>query len=289
MILLDVILGGLVLGGMYALVAIGFNLQYGIARVLNLAYGEFLVTAAFAAYWMYTLWQIDPILGMIFSVPVTFAANWLVYRVLMDPLARRATNRDQFEGDTILSTFGLLFVIKGSVILAFTGDIRSYDYLSGPVSIVGMTFSANRLLAFAVSCLFAAAIYIWLVRTRTGNAMRALAVDPVAARIVAIDVRRISALAFATGGALVAIAGTLVSTFLSFDPTVGVDFTVKALIVVIMGGVGNMLGCLVAGLLLGLTEAMTARFLDSGLKLAVAYVMFLAVLLIRPRGLFGSN
>jgi branched-chain amino acid transport system permease protein len=289
MILLDVILGGLVLGGMYALIAIGFNLQYGIARVLNLAYGEFLVTACFAAYWMFTLWRIDPILGLVFSVPVTFAANWLVYRVLMEPLARRAANRDHFEGETILSTFGLLFVIKGSMILAFTGDIRSYDYLSIPVTIFGVNLSANRLLAFVVSCGFAAVIYLWLTRSRTGNAMRALAVDPVAASIVGVDVRRVSALAFATGGALVAVAGTLVSTFLTFDPTVGVEFTVKALIVVIMGGVGNMLGCLAAALLLGVTEAMTARFLDSGLKLAVAYLMFLAILLVRPRGLFGSN
>jgi branched-chain amino acid transport system permease protein len=289
MILLDVVLGGLVLGGMYALVAIGFNLQYGIARVLNLAYGEFLVTAAFAAYWMFTLWRIDPILGMVLSVPVAFAANWLVYRIFIEPLARRAANRDQFEGDTILSTFGLLFVINGSVILAFTSDLRSYDYLSEPVNIFGLTFSMNRLVALGVSCLFTVAIFAILTFTRTGTAMRALAIDPLAASILAIDVPRISALAFATGGALVAVAGTLVSTFLAFDPTVGVDFTVKAIIVVIMGGVGNMLGCLAAGLLLGLTEGLTARFLDSGLKLAVAYVMFLGVLLFRPRGLFGSN
>jgi branched-chain amino acid transport system permease protein len=288
-ILLDVVAGGLVLGGMYALVAIGFNLQYGIARVLNLAYGEFLVTAAFAAYWMLTLWRIDPIAGMALSVPVTFAANWLVYRIFIEPLARRSTNRDQFEGDTILSTFGLLFVINGSVILAFTGDLRSYDYLSGPVNILGLTFAMNRLVALAVACICTVAIFSILTWTRTGMAMRALAVDPLAASIMAIDVPKISALAFATGGALVAVAGTLVSTFLSFDPTVGVDFTVKAIIVVIMGGVGNMLGCLAAGLLLGLTESFTARFLDSGLKLAVAYVMFLLVLLFRPRGMFGSN
>jgi branched-chain amino acid transport system permease protein len=289
MILVDVVLGGLVLGGMYALVAIGFNLQYGIARVLNLAYGEFLVTGAFAAYWMYTLWQINPIVGMVLSVPVTFAANWLVYRILIDPLARRATSRDQFEGDTILSTFGLLFVMNGSVILAFTGDMRSYDYLSGPINVLGLTFAMNRLLAFAISCVFAAAMYSMLMWTRTGTAMRALAIDPLAASITAVDVPKMSSLAFATGGALVAVAGTLVSTFLAFDPTVGVDFTVKALIVVIMGGVGNMLGCLAAGVFLGVTESFTARFFDSGLKLAVAYVMFLAVLLMRPRGLFGSN
>ena len=151
------------------------------------------------------------------------------------------------------------------------------------------TFSMNRIVALGVSCVCTVAIFSILTWTRTGMAMRALAIDPIAASIMAIDVPRISALAFATGGALVAVAGTLISTFIAFDPTMGVDFSIKALIVVIMGGVGNMLGCLAAGLLLGLTESFTARFLDSGLKLAVAYLMFLAVLLFRPRGLFGSN
>ena len=120
--------------------------------------------------------------------------------------------------------------------------------------------------------------------------MRALAVDPVAASIVGVDVRRISALAFATGGATRGRCGDAGQHISSLSiRRVGVEFTVKALIVVIMGGVGNMLGCLAAALLLGVTEAMTARFLDSGLKLAVAYLMFLAILLVRPRGLFGSN
>src|SRR5262245_60786949 len=157
MILFDVILGGLVLGGMYALIAIGFNLQYGIARVLNLAYGEFMVAACFGAYWMLTLWRIDPILGLLFSAPMAFALNWLIYRVLMEPLARRAANRDHFEGETILSTFGLLFLLEGSLILAFTGDIRSYDYLATPVTILGVNLSANRVLAFVISCVFSAA------------------------------------------------------------------------------------------------------------------------------------
>ena len=114
MIFLDVLLGGLVLGGMYALVAIGFNLQYGIARVLNLAYGEFLVTAASLPTGCSRCGGSTRSSGMVFSVPVIFAANWLVYRVLIEPLARRAANRDHFEGETILSTFGLLFLIKGA-------------------------------------------------------------------------------------------------------------------------------------------------------------------------------
>ena len=158
--LFEVILSGVVSGGLYALIAIGFNLQYGVARIFNLAYGEFLMAAAFAAFWMFTLVSIDPILGMALSVPVTFAANWLVYRVLMLPLVRRARTRDDLEGDTILATFGLLFVLKGAAQLAFTPDNRFYNYLNTPVHIVGVTFAANRVLAFGVACAFGLAIWL---------------------------------------------------------------------------------------------------------------------------------
>ncbi len=284
----EAILGGLILGGLYALVAIGFNLQYGMARIVNLAYGEFLMGAAFAAFFMFTLASINPIVGMVFSVPVSFAANWLIYRVLMMPLVRRARTRDQLEGETILATFGLLFVLRGAATLGFSANDRFYNYLGEPLNIFGFTFAANRVLAFAVACVFGVVIWIVLSRTRFGAALRALAIDPVGAQLVGIDVRGLSGLAFAGGGALVAAAGTLVSTFLTFNPTIGIEFTMKALVVVIMGGIGNMGGSLIAGLLLGVAEALCSYYIDSGLTLAVAYALFLIVLVIRPRGLFGT-
>ncbi len=286
--LMEATIGGLMLGGMYALIALGFNLQYGVARILNLAYGEFFMTACFAAFWMVSLWHINPLAGLLLSAPVTFAANWLIYRWLMTPLVRRARSRAHLEAETILSTFGLLFVIKGGAIAAFTGNIRGYAFLSYPVSLFGFTFAANRLLAFAVAVTVGLTMYLLLRFTRTGLAVRALADNPAAASLVAIHGERLSALAFGLGGALVAVAGTLVSTFLSFDPTIGVTFTMKALVVVIMGGVGNLLGGLAAGFLLGLAEALCSYLVDPGLTLAVAFALFLAVLLVRPRGLFGS-
>jgi branched-chain amino acid transport system permease protein len=285
---IEVILGGVILGGLYALVAIGFNLQFGMARIVNLAYGEFLMGAAFAAFWMFTLFRINPIAGMLFTVPVTFGANWLVYRVLMLPLVRRARTRDDLEGRTILATFGLLFVLRGAATLAFSADNRFYDYLGEPVQIFGFTFAANRVLAFAMACVFAAAIWLILNRTRFGAALRALVIDPVGAELVGIDVRGLSGLAFAGGGGLVAAAGTLVSTFLTFNPAIGIEFTMKALVVVIMGGIGNIGGSLLAGVLLGVAEALCSYYVDSGLTLAVAYALFLIVLVVRPRGLFGT-
>jgi branched-chain amino acid transport system permease protein len=285
---IEVILGGVILGGLYALVAIGFNLQYGMARIVNLAYGEFLMGAAFAAFFMFTLFHINPIAGMLFSVPVAFAANWLIYRFLMTPLVRRARTRDDLQGQTILATFGLLFVLRGAATLMFSADNRFYDYLGEPLQIFGFTFAANRVLAFAMACVFAGICLFVLKCTRFGTALRALAIDPVGAELVGIDVRGLSGLAFAGGGALVAAAGTLVSTFLTFNPAIGIDFTMKALVVVIMGGVGNMAGSLLAGILLGVAEALCSYYVDSGLTLAVAYALFLIVLVVRPRGLFGT-
>jgi branched-chain amino acid transport system permease protein len=157
------------------------------------------------------------------------------------------------------------------------------------VKVLGATVAANRLLALGFAAFIGIALYLGLTRTRIGTAIRAVAVDPVAAQLVAIDVRAAAAFAFALGGALVASGGVLVSMFLTFNANLGVVFTMKALIVVIMGGVGNMMGALVAGLILGLVETFVATYVDPGLTLAATYAIFLIVLLVRPQGLFGSS
>lgn len=273
---------------MYALVALGLTLQYGVARIMNLSYGEFLVAAALAAYWLYTGLAVSPLVALIVAAPAAFALNWAIYRVLLMPLVRRAKSRDMLEVDSILATFGILFVVQGVAHVIFGGQYYSYSYLSIPLTILGSTVALNRLIALLFAAAIGLALYAALTRTRAGTALRAVAVDPVAAGLVAIDVRRASAFAFALGGALVAAGGVLVSVFLTFNASMGVVFTMKALIVVIMGGVGNLLGALLAGLVLGLAETAVARLVDPGLTLAANFTLFLLVLLWRPTGLFGS-
>ena len=288
-IALEIVLSGLILGGMYAMVALGLTLQYGVARIMNLAYGEFLVGAAFAAWWLYSANAVSPLAGMILIVPAAFLLSWLIYHLLLMPLVRRARSRDALEGDSILFTFGLLFVIQGVLLAIFGGQLYSYSYLLIPVDIAGATVPANRLIALLVALVIGLGLYLVLTRTRAGTAIRAVAVDPRAARLVGIDVPRTSALVFAAGGALCAAGGVLISMFLTFSAGGGVIFTMKALIVVIMGGAGNLLGTLVAGLVLGLAETAVGRLVDPGLTLAVNYVLFLGVLMIRPTGLFGRS
>ncbi|MEW6099239.1 MAG: branched-chain amino acid ABC transporter permease [Pseudomonadota bacterium] len=287
MVLIDILLGGLTLGGLYALVAMGLTLQYGVARIMNLAHGEFLILASFAAFLLVSQWRLHPLLALVLALPLGFALQWAVYRVLLTPLVRRTQAGPALEADSILATFGLLFIVQGIVLVIFGGNYYSYSYLSVPVSILGSTVAANRLLVLALAVLIGGALYVALIKTRLGTAVRAVAVAPRFAPLVGIDVRALSALAFGLGGALVAACGVLVSMFLPFSASMGVVFTMKALVVVIMGGVGHLAGCLAAGLLLGLVESIVARLVDPGLTLAATYVLFLGVLLLRPAGLFG--
>lgn len=286
---MDVIVTGLLLGGTYALIAMGLNLQYGMARIMNLANGEMLVAGGFAAFWLWTGAGISPLLTVFLVAPLAFAANWLVYMVFLRPLVRRARSRGQLEVDAILTTFGLSFVAVGLMLAVFGGDYFSYSYLSFPVHILGDSYGANRVAAFLAAVVICGALWLWLDFSRAGLAIRAIAVAPSSARLVGIDVPRLAAIAFALGGAVTATGGALVSTFLTLDASTGALFTLKALVIVIMGGVGDVRGTVVAALVLGLVETFVATVIDPGLTLAAAYLLFILVLLFRPQGLFGRR
>lgn len=286
---MSILINGLLLGGTYALIAIGLTLQYGVARIMNLANGENLVLSCFLAFWLFATFAINPILGIALIVPLVFALNWLIYSFAMRPLVDRARNRGQLEVDTILATFGLLFILQGVMKLTFGGGYFNYNFLSIPVTIFGANYGLNRIVAFFGAAILAGALYVFLHYTRYGTAIRAVAVDPDAANLVAIDVPRASAFAFALGGALTAAAGALLSTFYTFNADLGVIFTMKALIIVIMGGVGDVRGAVLAALLLGLAETAVASLIDPGLTIAATYALFVLVLLFRPQGIFGRR
>jgi len=285
-ILFEVFLGGLLLGGMYGLIALGLNLQYGVARILNLSYGEFFLGGAFSAFFTIVLWQLNPLLSLFISMPIAFVMNWLIYQYLMIPLIRRSSDQDALDADVVLVTFGLFFVFQGLALVNWSGDLRGYSFLSSPVHVFGATVALNRLFAFLGACVLAAALYFVLRYTKFGSALRAITIDPVAASLVGVDVRKYSALTFAAGGALAAASGMLVSTFVSFSATSGVEYTLKALIVVIMAGVGRVTGTLAAGLLLGVVESVGGYLVDPALTLAINFGLFMLVLLSRPTGLF---
>jgi branched-chain amino acid transport system permease protein len=284
---MDIIIIGLLLGGTYALMAMGLQLQYGVARIMNLANGEILVAGAFGTFWFYTGTRWSPFISLIGVVPLAFVANWLIYRIFILPLVKRAHNQGQLEVDSILATFGISFIFIGILLAVFGGDYLSYSYLAEPFFILGQPYGLNRIAAFLGAAALCVGLYLWLHRTRAGLALRAVAVNPAAAGLVSINVNQASALAFALGGAVTAAGGTLLSMFLTFDASLGVLFTLKALVIVIMGGVSDIRGAIVASFILGLAETTVATLVDPGLTLAAAYVLFLIMLLVRPQGLFG--
>ena len=286
--MIDILVSGLLLSGTYALVALGLNLQYGVARIMNLANGEVLVLGALAAFWLFTSSQVSPLLTVILVGPVAFAGNWLIYRFLLTPLVRRSKSKGQLEVDSILATFGMSFFLIG-VMVSIEGGFFTYKYLSEPISILGSTTSLNRLVAFLIACAIAGALYLWLNYTRQGVAVRAVSVSTEASGLVGINVPRVSALAFALGGAITGIGGALISTFITLDASIGVVFTMKALIIVIMGGLGDIRGAIVAAVILGIVETAVATLIDPGLTLVAAYLIFLIILLFRPQGLFGRS
>lgn len=286
---MDILITGVLLGATYSLIAMGLTLQYGVARIMNLANGEMLVAGAFGAFWVFTAQRLSPFAAALFVVPGAFLLNWLIYRYLMRPLVRRAKSRGMLEVDTILATFGMSFAFVGIMLLLFGGGYFTYSYLAEPYPIFGSPFGLNRVVASVIAAVICGLLYWGIHRTRPGMAIRAVAVDPTAAGLVAIDVPRLSALAFALGGAVTAVGGIVLSTFLTMDASIGVVFTMKALIIVIMGGVGDVRGAIIASLILGLAETAVATLLDPGLTLAAAYLLFVLVLLFRPEGLFGRR
>lgn len=286
---MDIFIIGLLLGGTYALIAIGLQLQYGVARIMNLANGEILVAGSFGAFWFFTGAQLSPLLSLVIVIPLAFVVNWVIYRFLLQPLVRRAKSRGQLEVDSILATFGISFIFVGVMIAIFGGEYFNYAYLAQPYIILGQSYGLNRIAAFLVSVVLCTIVYIWINKTQTGLTLRAVSVAPETSGLVGINVPNALALAFALGGAVTAAGGAALSMFLTFDASVGVIFTMKALIIVIMGGVGDIKGVIIAAFILGFVETAVASLIDPGLTLAAAYLLFILILLFRPQGLFGRQ
>jgi branched-chain amino acid transport system permease protein len=256
---------------------------------MNLANGETFVAACFIAFWLFTSYAVNPLWGILIIAPSAFFVNWAIYALLLRPLVVRAKSQGMLEVDSILATFGLLFLFQGLMLRGFGGAYTSYTFLAERFDIFGAFYGLNRVVAFAAACAIAVLLYLFLYRTRYGTAVRAVAVNPNSASLVGIDVAKAAALSFALGGALTACGGTLLSTFYTFNASMGVIFTMKALIIVIMGGVGDVRGAVIAALILGIAETAVARLIDPGLTLAATYALFVLVLMFRPQGIFGRQ
>jgi branched-chain amino acid transport system permease protein len=286
-IVLDVVIGGLIMGGIYALVAVGLSLQYGVGRVLNVSHGEFIMIGAFATWSLYTLLGISPLVSLIICGPVLFIIGFLIHRTLFQYLRSESESIGAFADSSLLASFGLLFIIQNVALLIWKADIRGYSYLNSSVSILGAIFAANRLVALLFAVVISLVFYFFLTRTRLGKGIRAAAEDPVTAQVMGVNIHRVLAICFGLGALMAGFAGPLISMIYEIQPTMGLEYTVIAIIVVVLGGLGSITGSLIGGFILGLIGSIVTYF-DPGLSLIAYYVIFILLLLIRPTGILGK-
>ncbi len=284
---LELIASGLITGGIYALVALGLNLQYGLMRILNIAHGEFLMVGAYLTWMAQTSLGLSPLWMVPVSFGVMMALGLLIHWLCFRRLAATSPNVDVFEARGLMVAFGLMFLVQNFASYMWGGDLRGYDYLTDPVKFGEAQFAGNKLLVFALALLFSGALIVLLRYTLLGKGVRALMQSPVGAQLVGIDTRRLHPLMFGIGLGLSGVAGCLLSMAYTITPSMGEPYTVTALIVITLGGFGSMSGALAGGLLLGVIEALGMHFSNPSLKALLSYSVFIGVLLLRPRGLFA--
>jgi branched-chain amino acid transport system permease protein len=282
----ELLASGLITGGVYALVALGLNLQYGLMRILNIAHGEFLMVGAFLTWTAQQHLGLSPLLMVPVSFAVLMGAGLLIHRLTFRALSRTSPNVDVFEARGLMVAFGLMFLVQNLAQWLWGGDLRGYDYLTAPVAIGGAQFAANKLLLFVLALAFSVGLIVVLRLTLYGKGVRALMQSPTGAQLVGIDTQRLHPLMFGVGLGLSGVAGCLLSMTYTISPTMGEPYTVTALIVITLGGFGSMTGALVGGLGLGVIEALGMHFGNPSLKSLLSYGIFIAVLLWRPDGLF---
>jgi len=282
----ELVASGVITGGVYALVALGLNLQYGLMRILNIAHGEFLMLGAFLAWAAQTALGISPLLMLPVAFLLLMALGLAIHRLTFRRLARTSPDLDVFEARGLMVSFGLMFLVQNFAQWLWGGELRGYDYLAEPVAIGGARFAANKLVLLGLALAISAALIVVLRTTLLGKGVRALMQSPTGAQLVGIDTERLHPLMFGVGLGLSGVAGCLLSMTYTISPAMGEPYTVTALIVITLGGFGSMAGALVGGLALGVIEAIGMHFTNPSLKTLLSYGIFIAVLLWRPNGLF---
>lgn len=275
---------GILIGGVYGLVAMGLTLIFGVLDIVNFAHGSFLALALFLSFWLVSSLGMHPYLALAVSIPVMFVLGYLVQRgVLSGAMGKPLENQ-------LLITLGLSLVIENTLLLLFGANPRSVQ-LAGDfgIHILGAVAQWSRVLAFGGALILAGVLYLVLQRTRLGTAIRAVAANDKGAQLVGINTRQIYAVTFALGTACAGAAGTLVAPLVTIEPSTGSIFNIVAFVVVVLGGMGNVLGALVGGLVIGLTEQLGGIYLPGQSPLLSVFIVFVLVLFLRPQGLFGRS
>lgn len=286
-VLLQQLVLGLLIGGLYGLAAAGLSLVFGVLKVLNVAHGELIMLGGYGAFWLFAMGGVDPFLALTLVIPASLVLGAVLYQGLFTWVVRAHT--ETRIKNSLLIGFGLGLALHAAAVLLWTADERSVTtgYGGHVLDLGGVSVPVVRLASLAVAFALTAGLHLLLARWKWGRAIRATAEDWEAAAMTGIDVRRAYLLAFALGTGLAGAAGTLVSVGYSISPSIGLEWTLKALIVVVLAGLGSMLGTFVGGLVLGLAEAVSATLFGGPYREVVGLVIFFVVLVARPQGLFS--
>jgi branched-chain amino acid transport system permease protein len=284
-LLAQVTANALSLAGLYALVAVGLTLVFGVMRILNFAHGEFVMLGAYLSFWLFTLWGVDPFV----SFGLVMAALAVLGALVQTALIKRVLHAEHLN--QILLTFGIAVTLQNLALLLWTGDLRAIKvwYAATAVQLGPVSLSLGRTVGLGIAAVLTLLLYLLLFRTEYGRALRAVAQDPEAARVMGIPIQRVYVLAMAVGAAYAGAAGVVASVTMFTYPLIGFMFGLKAFCVVILGGLGSVFGAVVASLILAFVESFVGVYFAQGSSWAeaVSFVMLLLVLLLRPRGLFG--
>lgn len=279
----NILVSGLLLGGIYSLVSIGLNLIFGVVRIVNFAQGEFVMLAMYASVFFAATFGVGPYYSVFLITALLFLLGLIVQRLVLQPLQ----NEPMMQ---IFATFGLLILFENSVLAITRGQGYSLPggYSSAVIDIFGVKASLVRVVVFAAATLIAIGLVIFLQRTMAGKAIRAVIQDRQAARLMGINVERTYLLTFALGAALAGVAGALLAPIYTLSPYIGGNFILAAFAVVVLGGLGSVPGAYFGGLLVGLIESFAGYYVDPALKQAIWFVVFVVVLIVRPSGLMGQ-
>jgi branched-chain amino acid transport system permease protein len=276
---------GVLIGGVYALVALGLTLIFGVLRIINFAHGALMMLGMYATFFLHALAGLDPYASVLVVGPAFFLFGLLLERGVIEP------NLGAPESNQLLLTLGVALFLENAALAAFSADPRSVQlpYLGRGVLVGDAVVNVPRLIAFLASVALAVALWLVLKHTDTGKAIRAAAEEREGAALVGIHIRRLYGIAFGLGTAVVAVAGSLVTPFLYVAPDVGDVFNILAFVIVVLGGMGSFVGALLGGFLVGLAESLGAALLPGSLKQLPIFALFVLVLLFRPSGLFGRG
>ena len=284
-VLLQAIINGLLLGGVYAAYSAGFSLIFGVMGVVNLAHGELIMLGAFTSYWMFEYFGMDPYYSLPFAMVFLFAFGYLIQKYIINRV---------IEMPHIMSyilTFGIHLMVANIALKLWTHDFRSIttSYSGANAALLGLIIPYSRLVTFFLALLIISGLWFFLSRTETGRAIRATSLDKEVARLMGVNIREIYAITFGVGAAITGLAGASISSFEIISPEMGLQYTIIAYCVVVLGCMGYMPGALWGGMILGVAQSLAVTYLSAGISVAVTFFLLFVMLIVRPTGIVGKG